>query len=117
MDRRSQIPEQVSIHLRKHVIPSHWEGDLIKGKDNASAVGTLVELTNGYVMLIKMNGAVEGFSVALNRILLSLRKTMTYDQGKEMARHAEITQNTGLASTSVTPTVLGNEGPMRTSRA
>ena len=106
VDRRGQIPERVSIHLRppevdKRVIPGHWEGDLIKGKDNASAVGTLVELTSGYVMLIKMNGAtataaVEGFSAALNRMPLSLRKTMTYDQGKEMARHAEITQNTGV---------------------
>ena len=106
VDRRGQIPDRVSIHLRppevdKRVIPGHWEGDLIKGKDNASAVGTLVELTSGYVMLIKMNGAtataaVEGFSAALNRMPLSLRKTMTYDQGKEMARHAEITQNTGV---------------------
>ena len=52
-------------------------------------------------MLITMKGAtataaVEGFSSVLNRIPLSLRKTMTYDQGKEMARHAEITQNTGV---------------------
>ncbi|BBG30462.1 IS30 family transposase [Zymobacter palmae] len=105
VDRRGQIPERVSIHLRppevhKRVIPGHWEGDLIKGKNNASAVGTLVELTSGYVMLVKMNGAtataaVEGCA-ALNRMPLSLRKTMTYDQGKEMARHAEITQNTGV---------------------
>lgn len=53
-------------------------------------------------MLIKMEdatatSAVIGFSAALNRVPLKLAKTMTYDQGKEMVRHAEITQNTGVA--------------------
>ena len=66
VDRRGQIPERVSIHLRppevdKRVIAGHWEGDLIKGKDNASAAGTLVELTGGYVMLIKMNGLIRQY--------------------------------------------------------
>lgn len=41
--------------------------------------------------------AVEGFSAALNRMPLAARKTLTYDQGREMARHAEITQRTGVA--------------------
>lgn len=53
-------------------------------------------------MLVKMNdatatSAVEGFSAALNRMPLAVRKSMTYDQGREMARHAEITQKTGVA--------------------
>ncbi len=83
-------------------MPGHWEGDLIKGKANASAVGALVERTSGYLMLVKMNdatatSAVEGFSAALNRMPLAVRKSMTYDQGREMARHAEITQKTGVA--------------------
>lgn len=48
VDRRGQIPDMVSIHVRPPEIedrqmPGHWEGNLIKGKDNASAVGTLVE--------------------------------------------------------------------------
>lgn len=48
-------------------MPGHWEGDLIKGKNNASAVGTLVELSSGYVILAKLNdatatSAVEGFT-------------------------------------------------------
>lgn len=107
VDRRGQIPDLVSIHLRPpevedRVTPGHWEGDLIKGKGNASAIGTLVERTSGYVMLIKMEdatatSAVIGFSAALNRVPLKFAKTMTYDQGKEMVRHAEITQNTGVA--------------------
>jgi len=107
VDRRNQIPEMVSIHMRppeieSRVIPGHWEGDLIKGKMNASAVGTLVERTSGYLILAKMRdatatSAVEGFSAALNRMPLELRKSMTYDQGREMVKHAEITQRTGVA--------------------
>lgn len=107
VDRRNQIPDMVSIHVRPpevedRLVPGHWEGDLIKGKNNASAVGTLVERTSGYLMLVKMHGAtatsaVEGFSAALNRMPLAVRKTMTYDQGREMTRHAEITQRTGVA--------------------
>lgn len=107
VDRRHQIPDMVSIHLRppeveKREFPGHWEGDLIKGKGNASAVGTLVELKSGYLILAKMNdatatSAVEGFSAALNRMPLAARKSMTYDQGREMAQHARITQNTGVA--------------------
>lgn len=107
VDRRGQIPDMVSIHVRPpeiedRLIPGHWEGDLIKGKANASSVGTLVERTSGYLMLVKMHdatatAAVEGFSAALNRMPLAVRKSMTYDQGREMAKHAEITQNTGVA--------------------
>lgn len=107
VDRRGQIPDMVSIHLRPpevedRLMPGHWEGDLIKGKDNSSAVGTLVERSSGYLMLVKMNdatatSAVEGFSAALNGMPLAARKSMTYDQGREMARHAELTQKTGIA--------------------
>ena len=107
VDRRNQIPDMVSIHVRPpevedRLVPGHWEGDLIKGKNNASAVGTLVERSSGYLMLVKMNdatatSAVEGFSTALNRMYLPLRKSMTYDQGREMTHHAEITQKTGVA--------------------
>lgn len=57
VDRRNRIPDMVSIHVRPpeiedRLVPSHWEGDLIKGKDNASAVNT-----SGYVRLVKMNNA------------------------------------------------------------
>lgn len=107
VDRRGQIPDLVSIHVRPpevedRLTPGHWEGDLIKGKSNASAVGTLVERSTGYLMLVRMHdatatSAVEGFSAALNRMPLAARKTLTYDQGREMARHAEITQRTGVA--------------------
>lgn len=65
-------------------MPGHWESDLIKGKANASSVGTLIEHTSGYLMQIKKNdatatSAMEGFSTALNRMLLPVRKSMAYD--------------------------------------
>ena len=107
VDRRGQIPDMVSIHLRlsevnKREMPGHWEGNLIKGKSNASAVGTFVELSSGYLILAKMDdatatSAVAGFSAALNRMLSTARKSMTDDQGREMAQHAKITQETGVA--------------------
>lgn len=106
VDRSGQIPDMVSIHvhppeIEDRLMSGHWEGNLIKGKANASAVGTLVERTSGYLMLVKMNdatatSAVEGFSAALNRMPLPVRRSMTYDQGREMAQHAEITQKTGV---------------------
>lgn len=90
MGRRGQILDMVSIQLRSSEVnqrdmPVHWEGDLIKGMNNASAVGILVELSTGYLILAKMDdatgiSAVEGFSAALNRMSLDARKTMTYDQ-------------------------------------
>lgn len=106
-DRRGQLPDLVSIHLRPpeiedRLIPGHWEGDLIMGAGNQSAVGTLVERTTRLVILAKMDGTTAtaasiGFSDKLNEVPRELRLSMTYDQGKEMAHHAEITQKTGTA--------------------
>ncbi|WP_412031003.1 IS30 family transposase [Halomonas sp. M4R1S46] len=106
-DRRQQIPELVSIHMRPpeiedRLMPGHWEGDLIIGANNRSAVGTLVERTTRLVILAKVDGttataAAVGFSDKLNEVPRSLRLSMTYDQGREMVRHAEITQKTGTA--------------------
>lgn len=101
------MSDLVSINVRPpkaedRLTQGHWEGDLIKGKGNASALGTLVERSTGYLMLVKMRdapatSAVEDFSAALNCMPLATRKTLTYDQGREMARHAEITQRTDVA--------------------
>ncbi|GHB14231.1 hypothetical protein GCM10007159_40760 [Modicisalibacter luteus] len=83
-------------------MPGHWEGDLIVGANNRSAVGTLVERTTRLVLLVKLDGttataAATGFSDKLNEVPRSLRLSMTYDQGREMVKHAEITQRTGSA--------------------
>ena len=105
-DRRGQIPDMVSIHDRppevdERLVPGHWEGDLIKGKGNRTSVGTIVERTTLFTVLAKMEkataeSAVNGFSRVLNRIEAQKRLSMTYDQGREMARHAELTKNTGV---------------------
>ena len=105
-DRRGQIPDPLSIHDRppeveERLVPGHWEGDTIKGARNASAVGTLVERTTLYTVLAKMEdtgaqAAVKGFSMVLNRIQAQMRLSMTYDQGKEMASHRQITEYTGI---------------------
>jgi IS30 family transposase len=105
-DRRGRIPDMVSIHDRppeveERLIPGHWEGDLIKGAYNRSAVGTLVERTTLFTVLSKMKdasaeSALSGFSRVLNRIEAQKRLSMTYDQGREMAEHQRLTEATGV---------------------
>jgi IS30 family transposase len=85
----------------ERLVPGHWEGVLMKGKGNRTAVGTIVERTTLFTVLVKMEkataeSAVTGFSHVLNRIERQKRLSMTYDQGKEMSRHAQITENTGV---------------------
>jgi len=105
-ERRGKIPDMVSIHLRPpevedRVIPGHWEGDLILGASNRSAVGTLVERSSRMVLLVKLAGptaaeALEGFSKAFERVPMGLRHTLTYDRGKELACHKALSTRTGL---------------------
>jgi IS30 family transposase len=105
-DRRGRIPEMVSIHDRppeveERLVPGHWEGDLIKGAYNRSAVGTLVERTTLFTVLAKLDSAaaeatVSGFSQVLNRIEAQKRLWLTYDQGREMAAHRRLTDATGV---------------------
>ncbi len=109
-DRRGQIPDMVSIHLRPPEIedrqfPGHWEGDLIKGAANARAVGTLVERTSRLLMLIKLPefrpasaaNVMQAFSDKLLGIAAPMRQSMTYDQGREMAMHKELSRRTNIA--------------------
>jgi transposase, IS30 family len=105
-DRRGQIPDMLSIHVRPpevddRVMPGHWEGDFIKGAGNKSSVGVLVERTSRLVLLAKMDdataaSALAGFTVKLNSIAEPMRHSLTYDQGKEMSRHAELAAHTGV---------------------
>ena len=105
-DRRGQISDMLSLHVRPpevedRLVPGHWEGDLIKGARNQSAVGTLVERTSRLVLLARMESAtaeaaLAGFTCILNRVHMPMRKTLTYDQGKEMSRHQDLTALTGV---------------------
>lgn len=105
-DRRGRIPDMVSIHdrppeIEERLIPGHWEGDLIKGAHNRSAVGTLVERSTLFTVLSRMDNAsaeaaLSGFSHVLNRIEAQKRLSLTYDQGREMAAHQRLTEATGV---------------------
>jgi len=105
-DRRGQIPDMVSIHVRPpeiedRVMPGHWEGDFLKGMANKSSIGVLVERSSGLVLLAKMADAtaasgLAGFTAKLNSIAAPMRQSFTYDQGKEMSRHKELAAQTGV---------------------
>jgi len=106
MDRRGQLPNITSIAERpeevtSRLIPGHWEGDLLKGARKGSAVGTLVERTTRLVLLARMDGtdawsAYQGFTKKLRQIPAPLRKTLTYDRGKEMAEHERLAQRLAI---------------------
>ena len=84
-------------------VPGHWEGDLIVGKGGRSAIGTLVERSSRYVVLLHVPRGRTAVHVrrALTRQLSTLpaelRRTLTWDQGKEMAEHAQFTIDTQIA--------------------
>lgn len=84
-------------------VPGHWEGDLIVGKGGRSAIGTLVERSSRYVVLLHLphGRTADHVRVALTRQLsrlpADLRRTLTWDQGKEMAEHARFTVDTNIA--------------------
>jgi transposase, IS30 family len=83
-------------------VPGHWEGDLIIGKGCKSAIGTLVERTTRYVMLLHLPAGRDAHLVeqamrqAITALPADLARTITWDQGKEMAYHADFTIATGI---------------------
>ena len=105
--RAGRIPGMVMISERPaevedRAVPGHWEGDLIMGARNASAIGTLVERSTRFVLLLHLPGGRDAESVAaamtgaMAGLPAALRRSLTWDQGKEMARHREISLATDL---------------------
>ena len=88
-------PQEVS----KRLVPGHSEGDLLKGKRNQSAIGTLVERSTRYVILVPFRGLDANsvriaFANAIKGFLGDIRRSLTYDQGNEMAEHLQLTMGT-----------------------
>jgi IS30 family transposase len=101
------IPAELMISARPgevadRAVPGHWEGDLIAGKENKSAIGTLVERYTRFVLLLHLphdhsaEAVRDAMLQAISTLPTQLWRSLTWDQGSEMARHAEITLATGL---------------------
>ena len=87
--------------IADRIIPGHWEGDLIIGKRNQSCIGTLVERTTRMTFIVKMDNqdsmtARKAFTNEFKKIPDGLKKTLTYDQGQEMAQHKLFTKETNI---------------------
>lgn len=106
-ERRGKIPGMVNISQRPpavedRAVPGHWEGDLITGAANKTAIGTLVERATGYCMLLHLpenhgaDAVQEAMVQAMSRLPETLRRTLTWDQGSEMSNHAQIAAATDL---------------------
>lgn len=106
-ENRGKIANMLSIEERPaeiadRTVPGHWEGDLILGKYKRSALGTLVERTTRYTILVPLgnqkdaNSVREAYAEAFKTIPDELKKTLTYDQGKEMSEHQQFTIDTGM---------------------
>jgi IS30 family transposase len=107
LENRGHIPGMVMISERPaevadRAVPGHWEGDLILGKNGRSAVGTLVERATRYVLLLHLPHGREAHHVdaamrgAITKLPGELFRTITWDQGKEMSRHAAFSIDTGI---------------------
>ena len=101
---RGHIPDRIMISERAadRAVPGHWEGDLLLGKPT-DAIGTLVERSTRFVMLFQLPGGAiraeavrQGLAETIQRLPASLRRSLTWDQGHEMAQHARFTVDTGV---------------------
>ena len=121
----AQIRDMVMISERPaeasdRAVPGHGEGDLIIGGNLKSPAGTLADRTTRYVLLLHLPGgrdahlAEQAMRQAITALPAELARTITWDQGKEMAYHAGFTIATGIRSTSATRTSPGSAAPTRT---
>ncbi len=103
-DKRTTIKDPIRIderpeEVKGRLIPGHWEGDLVMGKERSSAIGTLVERTTRTIIIVplKARDAItvrKAFEKEFKSIPTQMKKTMTYDNGSEMAQHKLFTKHT-----------------------
>jgi len=105
--RQGHMPDMVLIKDRPadvtdRAVPGHWEGDLIIGKTGGSAIGTLIERQSRYVMLLNLpdgRGAEPvrtALAAKIGELPEQLRRSVTWDRGKEMAEHVQFSIDTGV---------------------
>lgn len=104
--KRNRIKDQVSIdnrpaHIELRQEAGHLEGDLMIGVGQKSAIGTIVDRKTRFLIIVKINNrksktVTQEFASHLNKQPKYLRKTMTYDNGIEMANHKWLSENTGM---------------------
>ena len=91
------------VEVADRAVPGHQEGDLITGAANRSAIGTLVERNTRYVLLVHLpaqrtaDATRTGVVKMMSALPADLRRSLTWDQGKEMAGHLQITAATGMS--------------------
>lgn len=105
--RKNRIPGMINISERPaevedRAVPGHWEGDLIIGKGNLSAIGTLVERNTNYTMLVhlpdgyKAEQMRQALTAKIQTLPESLRHSLTWDQGIEMQDWKTVKMDTGI---------------------
>ncbi len=87
--------------VKDRIIPGHWEGDMLIGKQNMTAIGTLVERTTRMTLLVKLknldaNTVRKSFEEEFCHLPKGLKKTLTYDRGSEMSEHKLFSKNTDI---------------------
>ena len=94
--------EEQPAEVTGRTVPGHWEGDLILGKYKHSALGTLVESTTWYTILAPIGAQKDMVSIrkayadVFQSVPAELKKSLTYDQGKEMSDHKRFTIGTHI---------------------
>lgn len=105
-EMRGKIANMLSIEERPaevadRIVPGHWEGDLIMGKYKRTALGTLVERTTRFTILVPLaakdaTSVRKAYAKEFSSLPREIARTLTYDQGKEMSEHKQFTMDTGM---------------------
>jgi len=93
--------EERPAEVADRIVPGHWEGDILIGRNRQSALGSLVERTTRFVILVPLRNKTaqevrKAFAREMKSLPAQLRRSLTYDQGREMAEHKLFTRQTSI---------------------